>query len=206
MLTCSKVGGRQTHRGRSNPFAGDLTKQLEIFLENLVGQHVDAIGIAPVDSSGIAPAVKDATSAGIPIVAIDTAVNGADALPHLSQPTNVAVAKVQGAIAATLVSDGAAIIYVTGDKAQSTGQDRHNVASADQPLKAARPKSEILGSAYSMGFQPEAQGRHRGDHQSKRKDIKMIVSAWDGKVRWIPRNPRLQNLGYKARRGKAGRV
>ena len=72
-------------------FAGDLTNQLEVF-ENLVGQRVDAIAVAPVDSSGIAPAVKDATSAGIPIVAIDTAVNGADVTSFVATD-NVAVAK-----------------------------------------------------------------------------------------------------------------
>ena len=50
-------------------FQGDLSSQLEVF-ENLVAQGVDAIGIAPVDSSGVAPAVNDAMDAGIPVVAI----------------------------------------------------------------------------------------------------------------------------------------
>ena len=171
-------------------FAGDLTKQLEIF-ENLVGQHVDAIGIAPVDSSGIAPAVKDATSAGIPIVAIDTAVNGADVTSFVATD-NVAVAKVQGAIAATLVSDGAAIIYVTGDKAQSTGQDRYNGFMS--AFKAARPKSEILEVPTVWDSNQAQEGVEAIINQ--RKDIKMIVSAWDGGT--MAAKSALQNLGYKA--------
>ena len=40
-------------------FQGDLSSQLEVF-ENLVAQGAKAIGIAPVDSAGIAPAVTDA--------------------------------------------------------------------------------------------------------------------------------------------------
>ena len=58
-------------------FQGDLSSQLEVF-ENLVAQGVKAIGIAPVDSAGIAPAVADAMAAGIAVIAIDTGVSGAD--------------------------------------------------------------------------------------------------------------------------------
>ena len=57
-------------------FQGDLSSQLEVF-ENLVAQGAKAIGIAPVDSAGVAPAVTDAMSSGIPIIAIDTGVSGA---------------------------------------------------------------------------------------------------------------------------------
>ena len=49
-------------------FQGDLSSQLEVF-ENLVAQGAKAIGIAPVDSAGVAPAVTDAMSSGIPIIA-----------------------------------------------------------------------------------------------------------------------------------------
>ena len=60
-------------------FQGDLSSQLEVF-ENLVAQGAAAIGVAPVDSAGIAPAVNDAMDAGIPVIAIDTGVSGADVL------------------------------------------------------------------------------------------------------------------------------
>ena len=58
-------------------FQGDLSSQLEVF-ENLVAQGAKAIGIAPVDSAGVAPAVNDAMASGIPIIAIDTGVSGAE--------------------------------------------------------------------------------------------------------------------------------
>ena len=50
-------------------FQGDLSSQLEVF-ENLVAQGAKAIGIAPVDSAGVAPAVNDAMASGIPIIAM----------------------------------------------------------------------------------------------------------------------------------------
>ena len=105
-------------------FQGDLSSQLEVF-ENLVAQGAAAIAVAPVDSAGIAPAVNDAMAAGIPVVAVDTGVSGADVTSFVATD-NYAVAKVQGAVAATLIEDGQPIIYVTGNQAQSTGQERRN--------------------------------------------------------------------------------
>ena len=121
-------------------FQGDLSSQLEVF-ENLVAQGAKAIGIAPVDSAGVAPAVTDAMSSGIPIIAIDTGVSGADVTSFVATD-NYAVAKVQGAIAATLVNDGDTGIYVTGNQAQSTGQERRN--GFMEAFSAARPGSKIL--------------------------------------------------------------
>lgn len=171
-------------------FAGDLTSQLEVF-ENLVGQKVDAIGVAPVDSSGIAPAVKEAMGVGIPIVAIDTAVNGAE-VTSLVATDNVAVAKVQGSVAATLVKDGEPIIYVSGDRAQSTGQDRYEGFMT--AFKAARPKSEILEVPTKWDSTQAQEGVEAIVNQ--RKDIKMIVSAWDGGT--MAAKSALANLGYGA--------
>ncbi len=121
-------------------FQGDLSSQLEVF-ENLVAQGAKAIGVAPVDSSGIAPAVNDAMSAGIPIIAIDTGVSGAEVTSFVATD-NYAVAKEQGNAAAALVADGDAVIYVTGNQAQSTGQERRN--GFVEAFSAARPNSEIV--------------------------------------------------------------
>ncbi len=74
-------------------FQGDLSSQLEVF-ENLVAQGAKAIGIAPVDSAGIAPAVTDAMDSGIPVIAIDTGVSGASVTSFVATD-NYAVAKVQ---------------------------------------------------------------------------------------------------------------
>lgn len=169
-------------------FADDLTSQLEVF-ENMVAQGVDAIGIAPADSAGIAPAVKDAMAAGIPIIAIDTGVTGAEVTSFVATD-NLAVAKVQGAVAATLIEDGDKIIYVTGSQAQSTGLDRRNGFLAG--FSAARPSSPILEVPTEWNSEQAQAGVEALLNQHS--DVKMIVHAWDGGT--MASIAALTNLGY----------
>lgn len=169
-------------------FADDLTSQLEVF-ENMVGQGIDAIGIAPADSAGIAPAVNDAMAAGIPIIAIDTGVTGAEVTSFVATD-NLAVAKVQGAVAATLVADGDKIIYVTGSQAQSTGQDRRDGFIAG--FTAARPNSTILEVPTEWNSETAQEGVEALLNQHS--DVTMIVHAWDGAT--MASIAALTNLGY----------
>lgn len=171
-------------------FQGDLSSQLEVF-ENLVAQGAKAIGVAPVDSAGIAPAVNDAMSAGIPIIAIDTGVSGAEVTSFVATD-NLAVAKVQGSVAATLVADGDPIIYVTGNQAQSTGQERRNGFLAG--FTAARPNSEVIEVPTEWDSAQAQEGVEA--ILNSRNDIKMVANAWDGGT--MGAKAALENLGYSA--------
>ena len=171
-------------------FQGDLSSQLEVF-ENLVAQGAKAIGIAPVDSAGVAPAVTDAMSSGIPIIAIDTGVSGADVTSFVATD-NYAVAKVQGAIAATLVNDGDTVIYVTGNQAQSTGQERRN--GFMEAFSAARPGSKILEVPTEWNSQQAQEGVEAVLNSNS--GVKMAVNAWDGGT--MGAKAALENLGYSA--------
>lgn len=171
-------------------FQGDLSSQLEVF-ENLVAQGAKAIGVAPVDSAGIAPAVNDAMDAGIPVIAIDTGVSGAVVTSFVATD-NQAVAKVQGSVAATLVADGDAIIYVTGNQAQSTGQERRDGFMAG--FMAARPNSEVIVVPTEWNSQQAQEGVEA--ILNSRGDIKMVANAWDGGT--MGAKAALENLGYSA--------
>ena len=171
-------------------FQGDLSSQLEVF-ENLVAQGAAAIGVAPVDSAGIAPAVNDAMDAGIPVIAIDTGVSGADVTSFVATD-NLAVAKVQGSVAATLVADGDVVIYVTGNQAQSTGQERRDGFMAG--FMAARPNSEVVIVPTEWNSQQAQEGVEA--ILNSRDDIKMVVNAWDGGT--MGAKAALENLGYGA--------
>jgi ribose transport system substrate-binding protein len=171
-------------------FQGDLSSQLEVF-ENLVAQGAKAIGVAPVDSAGIAPAVNDAMNAGVPVIAIDTGVSGADVTSFVATD-NQAVAKVQGSVAATLVADGDAIIYVTGNQAQSTGQERRDGFMAG--FTAARPNSEVIVVPTEWNSQQAQEGVEA--ILNSRDDIKMVANAWDGGT--MGAKAALENLGYSA--------
>ncbi|MEK9776029.1 MAG: sugar ABC transporter substrate-binding protein [Quisquiliibacterium sp.] len=171
-------------------FQGDLSSQLEVF-ENLVAQGAAAIGVAPVDSAGIAPAVTDAMAAGIPVIAIDTGVSGAEVTSFVATD-NLAVAKVQGAVAATLINDGETIIYVTGNQAQSTGQERRDGFMS--AFAAARPNSEVLQVPTEWNSAEAQEGVEA--ILNSRDDIVMIVNAWDGGT--MGAKAALENLGYSA--------
>ena len=171
-------------------FQGDLSSQLEVF-ENLVAQGAAAIAVAPVDSAGIAPAVNDAMAAGIPVVAVDTGVSGAEVTSFVATD-NYAVAKVQGAVAATLIDDGQPIVYVTGNQAQSTGQERRN--GFIEAFSAARPNSEILEVPTEWNSQEAQEGVEA--ILNSRQDIAMVANAWDGGT--MGAIAALRNLGYGA--------
>ena len=171
-------------------FADDLSSQLEVF-ENLVAQGVDAIAVAPVDSAGIAPAVDGAMEAGIPVIAVDTAVSGAEVVSFVATD-NLAVAKVQGAVAATLVNDGDTVIYVTGDPAQSTGQDRRD--GFLEAFGSHRPNSEILIVPTSWDSGQAREGVET--LLNARSDVVLIAHAWDGGT--MASKAAMENLGLEA--------
>lgn len=171
-------------------FQGDLSSQLEVF-ENLTSQGAKAIGVAPVDSAGIAPAVKAAMESGIKVVAIDTGVSGADVTSFVATD-NKAVAKIQGQEAAKLVKDGDKIIYVTGNLAQSTGQERHD--GFMEGFTAIHPKSKILKVPTEWNSNQAQEGVEA--LLNKHSDVKMVVNAWDGGT--MGAKAAMENLGYSA--------
>jgi len=171
-------------------FQGDLSSQLEVF-ENLVSQGIKAIGIAPVDSAGISSAVNEAMKAGVSIIAIDTGVSGAGVTSFVATD-NLAVAKVQGSVAATLVNDGDSVIYVTGNQAQSTGQELRDGFIA--AFKAARPMSKVFVVPTEWNSAQAQEGVET--MMNSHNDVKMIVNAWDGGT--MGSKAALENLGYRA--------
>jgi len=53
-------------------------------LENFAAQGVDAIIVAPTDSSGMVPVIADARAKGIPVFTVDIAAHGADVVSHIA--------------------------------------------------------------------------------------------------------------------------
>lgn len=153
---------------------GELSKQLAI-VEDMITRQVDAIAIAPVDSAGIAPAVKRALAAGIPVVAVDTAISGVKITSYVATD-NIKAANVQGTWAAEQVKDGDKVIYVTGDQGQSTGQERKK--GFVDALKAKRPKVRIIEVSTTWD-QTQAQNGVESALRAN-DDVKLIACAWDG--------------------------
>lgn len=171
-------------------FQGDLASQLEVF-QNLVNSGVDAIGIAPVDSAGVANHVAAAMEVGIPIVAIDTGVTGAEVTSFVATD-NLAVAKVQGAEACKIITDGDPIIYVTGNQAQSTGQERRD--GFMEGFAASCGSSEITTVPTEWNGTQAQEGV--AAVLATNSGIKLIANAWDGGT--MGSKAALENAGYSA--------
>ena len=151
----------------------DLSKQLAA-IEDMISRKVDAIAIAPIDSKGVAPAVRKAIAAGIPVVALDTAVDGADVTSFVATD-NLNAALGQGKWAGNQVQDGDTIIYVTGDQSSSTGQERRK--GFIDGVNAVRKNVNIVEIPTTWD-QTQAQN---GVEAALRKNpnAKVIGCAWD---------------------------
>lgn len=153
---------------------GDLAKQLAI-VEDMITKKVNAIAIAPVDSKGIAPAIKKAMDAGIPVIAVDTGIDGTPITSYVATD-NVKAAMVQGDWAASQVADGDTVIYVTGDQGQSTGQERKK--GFEDGLNAKRKNVKIVVVATTWD-QTMAQNGVEAALKANPK-AKLVACAWDG--------------------------
>jgi ribose transport system substrate-binding protein len=153
---------------------GELSKQLAI-VEDMITRQVDAIAIAPVDSAGIAPAVKRALAAGIPVVAVDTNITAAKITSYVATD-NIKAANLQGNWAAEQIKDGEKVVYVTGDQGQSTGQERKK--GFVDALKAKRPNAKIIEVSTTWD-QTQAQNGVESALRAN-SDVKLIACAWDG--------------------------
>jgi ABC-type sugar transport system substrate-binding protein len=153
---------------------GDLSKQLAI-VEDMITKKVSAIAIAPVDSKGIAPAIAKAMAAGIPVVAVDTGIDGTPITSYVATD-NVKAAMVQGDWAADQVADGDTVIYVTGDQGQSTGQERKK--GFEDGLNAKRKNVKVVVVATTWD-QTMAQNGVEAALKANPK-AKLVACAWDG--------------------------
>lgn len=117
--------------------AYDLSKQFNQ-VENFITSGVDLILIAAADPRAIAPAIKRAQAAGIVVVAIDVAAEGADATV---QTNNVQAGEIACQyIVDKLGTDGGQIIIQNGPQTSSV-IDRVNGC---RKSLAKNPKIEVL--------------------------------------------------------------
>ena len=169
---------------------GELSKQLAI-VEDMITRKVDAIAIAPVDSAGIAPAVTKAMQAGIPVVAVDTGISGAEITSYVATD-NIKAARVQGKWAASQVKSGDTVIYVTGDQGQSTGRERKQgfLEGLNENVKGV--KVVEVPTAWD---QTQAQNGVEAALRAN-PDAKIIANASDGGA--LGAKAAMLSQGYKA--------
>jgi len=174
----------------------DLGKQFTQ-IDNFIAAGVDFIILNPGDPKAISPAIKKAQAAGIPVVAVDTVADGADAA--------VTTDNVQaGTIAAQYIADrlkGKGSVIIENGPQVSSVIDRVNgvkqvlakypeikVLSEDQDGKGSRDGGLNVAQGYLTRFpnidaiftinDPQAIGTALAAQQAGRKDF--FISSVDG--------------------------
>jgi ribose transport system substrate-binding protein len=92
-------------------------------VETLISRKVDAIILAAIDSKGLSSVVNQATAAGIPVILVDSAVEGANFVAVV-QTDNVAASNLAADYAAALLSGHGKVAQLEGEIASETAQLR----------------------------------------------------------------------------------
>ena len=177
-------------------FEYDLGKQVTQ-IDNFIAAGVDLILLNPGDPKAIGPAIKKAQAAGIVVVAVDTAAEGADATVTTN---NVQAGEIScqyivdklGAKGDVIIENGpqvsAVIDRVTGCKNVLSKNPGIKVLSSDQDAKGSREGGLTVAQGYLTRFpkidaifainDPQAIGTDLAARQQNRTG--MIITAVDG--------------------------
>jgi ribose transport system substrate-binding protein len=104
----------------------DVGGQVNV-MQSAVTSKPAGIIVGALDSKGIVPGVEAANTAGIPVVAVDTAIAGGN-VASLVQTDNVAAAALAGSFIGKKIDPGASVLIVDGDLASETANNRHDGA------------------------------------------------------------------------------
>jgi ABC-type sugar transport system substrate-binding protein len=103
-------------------------------VEAAIVSGVDGLIISPLDSVAMAPAVRQAVEAGIPVITIDRRVDGVEGIMGHVGADNVKGGEAQAELIVSLFPDGARIVNLQGQPGSSPAIDRnqgvHNVLDA----------------------------------------------------------------------------
>lgn len=152
----------------------DITSQIPV-IEDLINRGVDALAIAPTDSAGVVPTVERANEAGIPVIAIDTAIEGGDVTSFVAT-NNLKAATVQGELVGDAIGGQGKVIYVAGSQAQQTGRDRRD--GFVNGITAKYPDIVVLEVATEWDATAAQNGVQ--DLVNANPDVAAIAHAWDG--------------------------
>jgi ribose transport system substrate-binding protein len=120
-------------------------------IETFMLQNVDALVVAPNDSSGIAPVIADARSRGIPVFTVDIAAHNAEVVSHIASDNFQGGVLVAAYLAKLL--DGKGKVAIIDHPAVASVQDR--VAGFEQELKKY-PEMAIVQRVGAEGQRDKA--------------------------------------------------
>lgn len=157
------------------PKENDIAGQLGV-CEDLINSRVDALAIAPTDSSAIVVAVEKANAAGIPVVAVDTAIKGGDITSYVATD-NYAAAAVGAEWMAEQLGGSGNVVMINGMIAQETGAARRD--GFYDTMQEKYPDIEIIFEV-ATDWQAERAMSAMEDALQAHSQIDGVFCAWDG--------------------------
>ncbi|MGJ3401974.1 ABC transporter substrate-binding protein [Glutamicibacter sp. Je.9.36] len=130
----------------------DVAQQIEM-LSTALSKNPDAIGIAALDSQAATPALEDAKSRNIPVIAFDSGVES-DIPVATAATDNKAAAAIAAEHMAELIGGKGKIAIVAHDQTSTSGQDRRD--GFVEYLETNNPEIEIVTIQYGAGDQLES--------------------------------------------------
>ncbi len=116
-----KLGGIEV----TNNDGENSTPKQTAGVEAAVVSGVDGLIISPLDSVAMAPAVKGAVDAGVPVITIDRRVDGVDGILGHVGADNVKGGEAQANLIVDKFPDGARIVNLQGQPGSSPAIDRN---------------------------------------------------------------------------------
>ncbi len=114
-------------------------------IEDLIARNVEIIILNPVDSTTVATSIELANEAGIKVITVDRAADGADVLSHIASD-NVAGGALAGEEMKTSCPSGSSILELQGVPGASATTDRGNgfnsIVSPDNKITANFNRAE----------------------------------------------------------------
>jgi len=156
----------------------DLATQVSD-VQDLISQNVDALLVNPVDSAGIVPAVNQANEAGIPVFAIDRAIEtsgGAQVVAQIASD-NVFGGRLQARFVADALGGEGNVVELEGIPGTSAARDRRQ--GFEDELAEIAPDMEIIASQPAGFDQAEAVTVMQNILQANPNAIDAVVAAND---------------------------
>lgn len=156
------------------PQDGDAAGQATV-IENFISQGVDALVIAPVDSSALIPSVEKANEAGIPVIDVDSFIDGGEITSFVATD-NLKAAAMQADAVGEAIGGTGTVILINGGQGFQTGRDRRDgfidTMTANYPdVKVVEVQTEWDAQEAQAGLE---------DALSANPDVAAVAHAWDG--------------------------
>lgn len=157
------------------PKENDIVGQLSV-IEDLINRGVDSLVVAPADSVGVAPAVDKAMGNGMPVIAVDTTIEGV--VPDGFVATNnYNAAQIAAEWMAAELDGKGNVVLLNGMMAQGSGKERYE-GFADY-MEANHPDINIVFS-QDCAWEDEKALKAMEDAMAANEQIDGVFVGWDG--------------------------